>query len=195
MTNLSKPVALAAGLFLVAWPIFAIATGIGPLILFLVWFAAAILVGAAASGGIGAQPKTMTVPVFGALTTKNWKKGAPSYWSGKTNVAEASSSIEVWVYCNDAGPSDAQKILFETVRRDMSHLKTSAINELRALDRSEWPEAARDGNLELIAIELEDEEDTREGIFTLRFESPADPEADYYVDFRDGAVEEAYRVG
>jgi len=74
-------------------------------------------------------------------------------------------------------------------------LKKSAINELRALDRTEWPEEARDGTLELIAIELENDADAREGIFTLRFESPVDLEADYYVDFRDGAVEEAYRVG
>jgi len=58
MTSLSKRVALAAGLFLILWPVFAIATGIGPLMLFLVWFGAAILVGSAASrGDITTQPK------------------------------------------------------------------------------------------------------------------------------------------
>ncbi len=76
------------------------------------------------------------------------------------------------------------------------HLKTAAINALRASDRTQWPEALRDGDLELVAIQLEDDEETREDVFSFRFESPADPEAEYYADFRNGVIEEAeaYRL-
>ena len=48
--------------------------------------------------------------------------------------------------------------------------------------------------LELSATQLDDEEDTKEGIFNFRFESPADPEAKWYADFRNGAIEEAFRL-
>jgi hypothetical protein len=87
-----------------------------------------------------------------------------------------------------------QTELLEKVLRDLPNLKKLAVDALRALDRSEWPQAALDGMPELVAIELEDDEETREDIFSLRFESSTDPEAEYYVDFRNGAVEGADRL-
>ena len=72
--------------------------------------------------------------------------------------------------------------------------KRRALDAITALDRSEWPQAARDAVPELAAIDLEDDEDTKEGVFSLRFESASDPEAEYYVDFRNGGVEGADRL-
>ena len=194
--NLPMLTAAAGGGFLLLWPIVALAVGVGGFWIFVVWFGAAIATGLTANSvKVARQPKTITVPSFGELTTTNWKKGGASYWIGTTTAAGEGAPVEVSLFCTDAGPSELQRSHFESIDGDLPHLKTLAINALRALDRSEWPESARDGTLELKAIELEDDEDTREGIFTLRFESPADPEAEYYVDFRNGAVEEAYRIG
>ena len=189
-----KTLVMAGIAFLTLWPLVAIWIGIGPLWLFLDWFLSAGALGVGGNVLDGRRvSKVISAPAFGEFTTPNWK-GVACYWNGKINVPGSTNAVAISVHCADSGPSSAQRTLLEKVLTELGHLKTTSINALRASDRTEWPEAAREGTLELILIQLEDEEDTREGIFSLRFESPADPEAEYYADFRNGAIEEAYRL-
>lgn len=186
----------AAVVALTLWPMIArwwrldlVTTALG-------WVGAALVAGAVANSMRSQRvAKKITAPAFGELETSNWKKGEGCYWTGRYVSLESEPAIEIGVYCTDTGPSAEQRALFERMIDDLPDLKTTGISALRALDCGDWPEAARGGTFHLVALQLEDDEDTREDTFSLRFASASDPEAEYYVDFRNGKVEEAYRLG
>jgi hypothetical protein len=184
-----------AVVFIVAWPFLGTWLGLGPTGVFAGWLLGIAALALAAKSTVDWRTeKTIHAPVFGALTARDWKRGKRCYWHGRMAVPGASGPVEVTVSCTDAGPSPAQCELLGTLVRDLPDLKRRALDALTALDRSEWPQAARDAVPELAAIDLEDDEDTKEGTFSLRFESASDPEAEYYVDFRNGGVEGADRL-
>lgn len=183
--------------FMLLWPFVSLAIGLSPVSVFMVWFVGAILFGVLgkADFALTSRPKTISVPVFGELTAAKWEAGHDTLWEGELRASTAERPLEIFVFGKHDGPSQAQAALASKLLRDLPTLRSAALEALAKLDRSEWPAEARAAAPELTAIELNDDEETAEGRFTLRFEALGDSDGSYYVDFQHDAVDEAYRIG